>query len=503
MAPAVAFGSGAVLVFAFAPFDFWPFALVAAGGLYAAWSTGSAGSLAFRGYLFGLAKYLIGVSWIYVSIHDHGHAGVVLSVFLVVVFCAGLAIFPMLMGYVYGRWLRLGSAVDVVTFAALWTLIDWILTWLLTGFPWLLAGYAHLGTAIGAYAPIGGVLLVGFFSVFSGAAIGRLLLSRARSWAPGAVAVLLWLVAVPLGWIAWVAPAARGPVEVALVQGNVAQEIKWLPESVVPILEKYEGLTEPEWGRELIVWPEAAITLWRHQATRFLERLSERAADSSTTLITGIPGWELDRNHARGGYSQNTAIAVGRGAGDYVKRRLVPFGEDVPLEFIIRGWIELFDLPMSRLHPGAMQQPLLEAGELRLAMAICYEIVFPELVRAQARDADLLVTISNDTWFGDSIGPPQHMQMAQMRALENGRYLLRSTNDGITAIVDHQGRMVARLPRFEQGVLEGSALVMEGRTPYSRLGGMPVVVGCFSILIIGFWLRRRVVREDTGQAGSE
>jgi apolipoprotein N-acyltransferase len=150
-----------------------------------------------------------------------------------------------------------------------------------------------------------------------------------------------------------------------------------------------------------------------------------------------------------------------------------------------------------------MQQPLLEAGELRLAMAICYEIVFPELVRTQARDADLLVTISNDTWFGDSIGPPQHMQMAQMRALENGRYLLRSTNNGITAIVDHQGRMVARLPRFEQGVLEGSALVMEGRTLYSRLGGMPVLVGCFSILIIGFWLRRRVVREDTGQAGSE
>lgn len=491
IAPSVALASGAILAFAFAPFGVWPCALLACGGLFFVWSEGTPRTLAYRGYLFGLTKYAVGVSWIYVSIHDHGHASVLLSGFLVLLFAAGMAIFPMLMGYVYGRWLRRGDALDPLIFAATWTLCDWILTWFLTGFPWLLPGYAYIGTWLAAYAPIGGVLLVGFVAVLSGAALVRLLGSMGRSWTPAALSLVLWLAAIPLGAIAWVAPADLTPLRVALVQGNVPQETKWLPQSVGPILRTYEELTGPEWGRDLVVWPEAAITLWRHQAGAFLARLGARGRASGTTLVTGIPGWKRDPDDPHGGFFQNTAIAIGMGAGDYVKRRLVPFGEYVPLELIIRGWIEFFDLPMSHSRPGPMQQALLTAGKLHLGMAICYEIVFPELVREQAQGADLLVTISNDTWFGDSIGPDQHMQMAQMRALENGRYLLRDTNNGITAIVDAGGVMQARLPRFERGVLEGEARVMQGTTPFTRIGSLPTVVGCALLLAGVVWLRRR------------
>lgn len=484
-----------MLAFAFAPFDLWPCTLLASGGLYLAWSAGTPRTLAWRGYLFGFAKYGVGVSWIYVSIHDHGHANVALSAFLVVVFAGGMALFPMLMGYLYGRWVRADAGFDVVSFAALWTLFDWVLTWLLTGFPWLFPGYAQIHTWLAAYAPVGGVLLVGFVVVLSGASLARLLETSARSWWPAGLGLALWLTGWVLGWVAWVVPAERAPVEVALVQGNVPQETKWLPESVGPILRTYERLTEPHWGRELIVWPEAAITLWHHQAGPFLARLSARARATGTTLVTGIPGWQRVPGE-RQAYFQNMAIALGMGEGDYVKRRLVPFGEYVPLEFVIRGWIEFFDLPMSHSRPGPMEQPLLKAGDLRLATAICYEIVYPDLVREQAVDADLLLTISNDTWFGDSIGPYQHMQMAQMRALENGRYLVRATNNGVTAIVDHLGNIRGQLPRFERDVLSGEALVMEGRTPFSRVGAVPIVLICAAFVVLALWRRRSAASGD-------
>jgi apolipoprotein N-acyltransferase len=170
---------------------------------------------------------------------------------------------------------------------------------------------------------------------------------------------------------------------------------------------------------------------------------------------------------------RNTAVVAGTGEGRYVKRRLVPFGEYVPLEGLLRGAIEFFALPMSHAGPGAWRQPLLDLGGQRAQMSICYEVVYPDLVRRDAGGADVLITISNDTWFGASIGPLQHLQMAQMRALENGRWMLRGTNNGVTAIVDHRGAVTSRLPQFEPGVLRGEYAAMSGITPFTRFGHAP------------------------------
>jgi apolipoprotein N-acyltransferase len=248
-------------------------------------------------------------------------------------------------------------------------------------------------------------------------------------------------------------------------------------------------LSAPHWQRDLIIWPEAAITLFAHQADDFLDEMAARARAGGSTLVAGIPAFELDPV-SREGVFRNTAIAIGKGEGRYVKRRLVPFGEYVPLENLLRGVIEFFDLPMSHARPGERQQPLLKADGWQLAMAICYEVIYPELVRVLAGDADLIVTISNDAWFGDSIGPLQHMQMARMRALENGRYVLRSTNNGVTAIVAADGRIRAQIPQFEPGVLVGDFEVMVGTTPYGRFGHLPVLAVALVLLFLPAFMGR-------------
>ena len=241
----------------------------------------------------------------------------------------------------------------------------------------------------------------------------------------------------------------------------------------------------------LLIWPEAAITLFEHEAGELLEGLARRGEQSGTALVLGLPRLEAQRQGAGGRSSQessyrfqNAALVVGDGEGRYIKRRLVPFGEYVPLEGLLRGLIEFFDLPMSRAAPGPWRQPLLKVGADAAALAICYEVAYADLMRRTAADADLLITITNDTWFGRSIGPLQHLQIAQARALENGRWLLRAANSGVTAIVDYRGQVTARLPQFEQGVLTGNFQVMRGRTPYSRFGDDWLVALCAVTMLL-------------------
>jgi apolipoprotein N-acyltransferase len=207
-----------------------------------------------------------------------------------------------------------------------------------------------------------------------------------------------------------------------------------------------------------------------------------------TTLITGIPYRPEGEQHYH-----NSILALGQGDGVYHKQRLVPFGEYVPMEGVLRGLIAFFDLPMSAFTAGPTGQAPLRAGAFRVAPYICYEIVYPDLVASGARDADLLITISNDSWFGDSIGPLQHLQMAQMRALENGRYLIRGTNNGVSAIINAQGEIVVASDRFVTTTLQGQVEAMLGSTPFSRFGSTPVIAGCalglalMYLLYLGFW----------------
>jgi apolipoprotein N-acyltransferase len=457
-------GLGALLPLSFAPFGWWPLGLVSIGGWF--WLVTRHGARPARlGYAYGLGKYGAGVSWVYVSIHVYGNASPALAGALVCLFVGGMALFPMLQAWCFGRLSGASAVGNAFLFALVWLAFEWLLTWFLTGFPWLYAGYAHLGTWLAAWAPLGGVLLVGFMVVLSACAAAVALGARRRV-ACLALALLPWLGGWLAGFQEWVVSGESRSV--ALVQGNIAQETKWDAGRAAAIVQNYLTLTEPYWGHSLIVWPEAAITLLAHQAGDVLAHLDTRGREAGSSVVAGIPVLERDPD---GDYRiYNSALARGRGAGRYDKRRLVPFGDYVPLQDWLRGVIEFFDLPMSNATAGTWRQGPIVIGEHRAAVAICYEIAYPGLMRASAQPADLLLTISNDTWFGRSIGPYQHLEIARMRALENGRWLVRATNSGMTAIVDHTGAVTAEFPSFQEGVLSGSFRLMSGTTPYNRYG---------------------------------
>lgn len=497
----LALACGALLPLSLAPFGYWPLGFVAVAGWFVVLRRPGVNS-ALAGWLFGVGKYAVGASWVYVSIHVYGNAAPPLAAFLVVLFVAGLALFTLANGWLFGRLASGRPWPDALLFAALFTGFEWLLTWVLTGFPWLFAGYAHLTTALAGLAPLGGVLLVGF-AVALGAAMAVLLAEfvRGRQWTGAALAAAVALTPWVLGWlfvgVAWVKPGETR--QVALVQGNVDQSIKWLPESRMPILRNYQALSEPYWGVDVMIWPEAALTFLSQPATRVLEALDSRAVQTGTALVLGLPSVE----RAPGGAVtlRNTARVLGTGHGHYVKRRLVPFGEYVPLESLLRGAIDFFDLPMSRSEPGPWRQSLLDLGGQRAVMAICYEVVYPGLVRAGAAESDVLLTISNDSWFGSSIGPLQHLEMAQMRALENGRFLLRGTNNGVTAIIDQTGRVRGRLPQFEAGTLRGEYTAMTGTTPFTRYGHGPLLTVLAGLLAAVGWLQWRTGGHHTSARG--
>ena len=474
----IALVAGALLPLSLAPFDIWPFGMLAVAALFLLLqNTESSGLL--LGWLFGVGKYSVGVSWVYVSIHDYGNASPLLAMLLVGLFIAGLALFTLANGWLFCRFKRAHWLASGAVFIVLYVLFEWLLTWFLTGFPWLLVGYGQLTTVMAGFAPLGGVLLVSFMTLCSAVGLVVWFQERQSKRAVPAIALALvpWVIGAGLGLIAWVQPDESQ--EVALVQGNIAQIDKWQPENSQAIIEQYLTLSDPHWDTDLIVWPEASITLFEDQASALLLALDERGKSSATAIILGLPAREV-KPHDEVVF-KNTAIGLGTAHGRYAKRRLVPFGEYVPFAGTLRGLIQFFDLPMSRAEPGEWRQPLIQIGDTSVMVAICYEIVYPQLAR---EGADLLLTISNDTWFGDSIGPLQHLQMARMRALENGRWLLRATNNGVSAIVDERGAIRARLPRFEAGVLRGEYWRMRGLTPYARFGDWPLL----AVLVLGFVL---------------
>ena len=476
--------AGALTPLALAPFDLWPLALLSIALFYLGLRELKPGQAALRGWFYGFGLFAAGTSWVYVSIHDYGAASPLLAAGLTLAFVAGLGLLFALAGSVWARWLRRSEAplADALAFAALWLAQEAFRSWFLSGFPWLYAGYSQLDGPLAGLAPLGGMWLISFMLALSAALLINLPRLRARkAWLCTALALLLapWLAALALQGKAWTIPAGE-PLSVAAIQGNVQQNLKWEPEQLNAQLRLYRDLSLSARPSDLIIWPETAVPVLKEFAEDYLASMARFANERQSALITGVPIRQLNAQGEKRYY--NGITAIGMGEGTYLKQKLVPFGEYVPLQDLLRGLIAFFDLPMSDFARGPEGQPLLLAKGYRIAPYICYEVVYPEFAASLAAQSHLLLTVSNDTWFGTSIGPAQHLQMAQMRALEAGRWMIRPTNNGITVLIDPFGRITARLPQFEPGVLYGEVVPMQQLTPYLRWRAWPLLILCGLLL---------------------
>lgn len=473
--------SGIAVTLSFAPFGFWPLSLVAVALLNIALEKCSPRRAFALGWFYGAGLFGSGVSWVYISIHKYGFTSAPLALVFTAAFCGLLALIPALAAMIYCRWVRAGLAGRILGFAALWLLSEWLRVWLLTGFPWLYLGYAYIDTALAGWAPVGGIFLVSLIVYFSGACLAQAIYRK--RWSLLLAPLALWILGYSLQQQSWTQPTGD-TLRIAAVQANITQDQKWLPENYRPTLERYDRMTQPLLGKhDLVIWPEAAIPNYYHVAKPFLDAMAAFAEDEGSALLTGIPYRSPD-----GVY--NAVVVLTGGSGLYAKQKLVPFGEYVPLEHWLRGLIRFFNLPMSSFSKGPPDQaPLLIKGQ-RIAPFICYEVVYPDFLIRQMNDAHLLLTVSNDAWFGRSIGPKQHFQMARMRALETGRPLIRATGSGITAVIDERGRVIERIPAFSPGVLSADVDSFEGHTPFLRFGSLPILLLCTGLLLVALSTQR-------------
>lgn len=471
---------GALLVLAFAPFQLFPFAIIAPALLEKYIRTGSLRGSVLRTFCFGLGFFGFGVSWVFVSIHDHSNAPLWAALFITLLFVSALSAVLAMMGGLYTFLAKRThpSRLFILVFPLVWVLFEWVRTWLLTGFPWLLLGYTLIDTPMQHFAPLVGVYGLSFLCVLMGMLLLRILSVPRRK--QGILLVILALIAaagVGLSHAPWTHPMGEKKV-FGLVQGNIPQETKWDPTSADAHLETYRSLTRTLSTSHVVVWPEAAFPYTLPYGRAPIVQVHKEALNAHQSLLTGIVIAENKNTYT------NSIVAVGENAdGRYDKYHLVPFGEFIPFYQLLGSTFDWLDLPMSFTVPGAQIQPPLYVQGLAITPLICYEVVYPELARLRALDSHLLLTVSNDTWFGNSLGPVQHLQMARMRALENGRWLVRATNNGKTAIIDPQGVIRHIAPSNQATTLTGVVQGYTGSTPIMRLGHEYLLI-CMALLLV-------------------
>ncbi len=482
--------AGSIFSLALAPFEQWYIALLSPALLYAALHKRSAKHAFAIGLSYGIGLWFVGAFWLYTSIHVYGDTAAPLAILMIAIMAIVMGLFSALQTWSYRRFFP----ETPLTFAPLWVLFEWAKTWVFTGFPWLFAGYAFTGYFLDGYAPLFGVFGVSFVVIVLACAVVELCRKRFIWVIPSAI---LLLGAWAASQIEFVEQKTTKPLSVSLIQGNIPQDLKWLTEYQGKTLSIYADLSRSEWGRDLIVWPESSIPMFQTDIQPFLEVIQQQAKNSGTAWVTGIPYWDLAESKRQDqAMFYNSIMASGAEAeGLYKKQRLVPFGEYIPLSGLLSWVLPALqnDPSMSGFSRGASDQVPLKIKQQNLGAAICYEVAYPNLTRRNASQSNFLVTVSNDAWFTDTAGPLQHLQMVQMRAKENGRWFIRATNTGVTAIINHEGQIVKQAAMDQRTVLRGELPAMQGQTLYNRLSDWPILILSLLLLILGWMFRPKKV----------
>jgi apolipoprotein N-acyltransferase len=512
--------AGSLLPLSLSPFDYYLIIFPSLILLIYSINNTSIKQTFITGYFYGLGCFGFGVSWVYISIHEHGNASPLLAGFFTLSFImTTLAFFPacklVLYQYIQSKKPANKNLNLLILLPSIWVIFDWIQSWLFTGFPWLYVGYSQTNSPLASFAPIVSVFGLSWLVVFISSII-YLIIKNLKAFINNnnnqyclnhilsylVILVILFISSLSLSPIQWT-KKQFDTEKIILIQGNIPQEDKWQNEQLQNHINKYLELTQPYWtDHSTIFWPESAVPIPLHYVNKLIDHIKILTQQSNSTLITGIPILaEPIKNNNKQYYNAMIAIdsmgySNNKNFATYYKNKLVPWGEYVPFEKIFRGLINFFDLPMSNFIPGTannLPYNILTSknSSIRWLPFICYEIAYPDYVINHAKLGNAIVTISNDAWFGNSIGPWQHLQLARMRALETARPVVRSTNNGITAIINPNGKIIQQLPQFEANVLTDQISGYEGITPIMYYGVNFIIFICFIILLAALLQRTR------------
>ncbi|WP_341326321.1 apolipoprotein N-acyltransferase [Methylotuvimicrobium sp. KM2] len=472
--------AGIAMALAFAPFDHAYLGFVALAFIFASWEVLTPARAALRGFLFGLGLFGFGVSWVFVSVRVYGGADLLSSVVITLLFVSVWSLFPALTGYLTSAIARRSDlAINSLIPPCIWILVEYIRgNWFLNGFPWLQIAYSQLDTPFSGYIPIIGVYGTGFLMALSAGLALQCRHGKRHIVTNLTLIAVLFASGALCKNISWTHSIGEN-IRVSLLQGNIPQEQKWAPENRDSTLRKYRELTEKHWYSDIIVWPETSIPAYYSEVKEnFIEPLERKAVEHNSNIIVSLP-MKGDQPHVK----YNSVLVLGKQRSIYHKNHLLPFGEYLPLQPLSGKILDFLNMRLGHFTPGGDDQTLPIAAGHPFAASICYEDAISKEARTKLPDAAFLVNVTNDAWFGQSIEPFQHLQIARMRALETGRYLLRATNTGVTAIVSPMGGIIKQAIPFETAAISGIIKPMGGLTPYAKTGNAPAVSILVALLI--------------------
>ncbi|MDH5518329.1 MAG: apolipoprotein N-acyltransferase [Gammaproteobacteria bacterium] len=472
---------GLCLPFAFAPYDLPYLAFPLLSVFLLLILQQSNGRSFWRGWLFGFGQFVVGFSWIYHSVHTFGDAPAALAIAMIILLAAYCALFPALAAYLSQRFFAASQTLFLLAgFPLMWALTEWLRGYLFTGFAWLSLGTSQVETSLANFAPLFGALGVSALMLLLA---GLILISvlqpaKARYFLSAAVAVLV--IGQLLFFINWSQPVS-GPLKVSLPQLSVTQDMKWREEIKWPSLNWYQQQTNEHHDSDIVIWPETAIPDFLYRVKPYWNNIKQQAKQTDTAVVAGV----FLRDPKSGRY-YNSLISS---SGDYYqKRHLVPLGEYMPLRGLFEFLRQYINFPMSNIDSGSDQQPLMKVAGYEVGSSICFEDVFDRDIRASLPAAKFLINASNDAWFKRTAEPFQHHQIARMRAIEAARYLIRSTNTGISAIIGPKGQEIVSSELFVRTTISGEIRAMSGSTAYVFWGNVPLITLAVAWLL---WQARR------------
>lgn len=476
--------AGTAGVLAFSPFKLWWMSIVSLS-LLLCLSAQANHTKGFKtGFIYGLGFFGLGTSWVFNSFADFGDAPFIVALILTIALVLVQSAFTGLVMALYSRIACKNSdgLSAAMAFVALWVLFEWVRGWFLTGFPWLLYGQAMVDSPLRGIIPVlgtfGGSALVALVSV----GMTGILLGNQKQMLRWLAALTIIVIAVIYSnQINWTMPAQDQPIKVAAVQANIDFELKWDKSRRDIVYDTYANLTRQHWDSEIIVWPETAIpTFYKIAEQNFIPAFEAEVEDNESEVLAGIFTFDEETE-----LIFNSMVSLGGERQFYHKKHLVPFGEYLPFRWLLEIFQKFVNIPMSDLSSGPGDY-IVELRGIPVGVSICYEAAFGEEIIQSFPQAQLLVNVSNDAWFGDSLAPHQHLQIARVRSLESGRYMIRATNTGISALIDHKGNIISRSGQFVKDVVTGTVVPMQGSTPFIIWGNWVMIASMAGVLLLVF-----------------